>query len=409
MKFWRKSVKPFAAALSLGMALLATQPVWARVVDRVVAMVNGDIITLSTVQERAAILKQQMEASGSPVKMGDKELVTQTLDSLIEEKLQLQEGKRAGLEVGEDAVQTALNEILNKNSISVEQMGEMLELEGRSLEQYKDHIRNQILTSKVMQYHMGKAGTVSKKQIKRYYFEHQKDFWETKKPFVRHILFIVDEAATVELRASKREQAEGVLQQVQSGADFSELAIEHSEDVSASSGGEVGWLTRGHLVPEFEEVAFQLKPGQVSDIVESRYGFHIIKVDKVSPGKAQPLDEVKGKIEQALSFEAKNKKYKSWMDDLKKNSMIEISLFEKEGAAKHSQQNLASEPSQTREEHWEEAANVKNKRVVKSVGLKQKNFQVMERKLAFIKKLRKHKKITEQEYQSRKQRLLDQL
>jgi peptidyl-prolyl cis-trans isomerase SurA len=406
MKFWRKSVKPVTVALGLGLILLATQPVWARVVDRVVATVNGVIITLSTVQERASILKQQMQASGTPIKMSDKEFVLETLNSIIEEKLQIQEAKRAGLAVDKAAVQAAVDEILKKNNLTQQQMDEMLLLEGRSMEQYKSHIRDQIMTSKVMQYHMGKFGKVSNKQIKRYYFQHQKDFWEPRKPFVRHILFIAEEDASVEIRASKREQAVQVLEQVRAGADFPELAKKHSEDVSASSGGEVGWLTKGHLVPEFEEAAFRLKSGEVSDIVESRYGFHIIKVDKVSSGKSEPLENVKDKIEQILVFENRQKKYKNWMDELKKDSMIQITLFDKKDVEEHPEQKLEQEPAGDQEENWEEAS---NKRSVSTIGTKPKNFKVMERKLAFIKKLRKHKKISEQEYESRKQKLLDQL
>jgi len=409
MKFWRKLVKPAVAALGLGVILLTSQPVWAKIVDRVVATVNGVIITLSMVQERASILKQQMEASGNSLQMGEKKLIKETLNSLIDEKLQLQEAKRAGLGVEEDAINAALDDIFRKNNITLEQMEEMLLLEGRSMEQYKSHIRSQILTSKVMQFHMGKSGKVSNKQIHKYYFQHQKDYWEPKKPFVRHILFIVDENASEQVRASKKQQASQVLQKIRSGGDFSELANNHSEDVSASSGGEVGWLTKGHLVPEFEEVAFRLKSGEVSDIVESRYGFHIIKVEKIRPGKAKPLGEVKEKIKQILSFESRQKKYKSWMDDLKKNSMIQITLFQEKGAEENLKLKLESEPSRTQEGHWEEASNVKNNRAISSIGLKQKNFQVMERKLAFIKKLRNHKKISEKEYQARKRRLLDQL
>ncbi len=408
MKFWRKSSKP--AAVVLGLILLLAQPVWARVVDRVVATVNGVIITLSTVQERAAILMQQMQASGNPSQMNEKQVLEATLNTIIEEKLQIQEAKRKGLGVEEEAVQTALDDILGKNKITIEQMEVMLENEGRSLEIYKNHIRNQILTSKVMQYHMGKSGRVSDRRIQKYYFQHQKDFWEPKKPFVRHILFIVEEGAEGQTRAAKKEQAGQVLRKIRSGEDFTELAILHSEDVSASSGGEIGWLTKGHLVPEFEEVAFRLKAGEVSDIVESRYGFHIIKADKVTSGEPEPLEKVKGKIEQILSFKVRKKKYNNWIKDLKKNAMIQVTLFENEDAGKeNSELSLEEESSGADERHWEEASNVRNERAVKSVGLKQKNFQVMERKLAFIKKLRTHKKISEKEYQARKQRLLDRL
>ena len=89
--------------------------------------------------------------------------------------------------------------------------------------------------------------------------------------------------------------------------------------------------------------------------------------------------------------------------------MIQITLFQENNTEEYSQQNVESDPLETREANWQEASNVKNKRAIKDVGLNQKNFQVMERKLTFIKKLRKYKKITEKEYQARKQRLLDQL
>ena len=407
--FWRKSVKPNAVVFGLAVLLMTTQPVWAKVVDRVVATVNGVIITLSMLQERADILKQQMQTSGNPVEMGEKKFILETLNSIVEEKLQIQEAKRTDIEVGEEAIQAALDDILRKNNITLGQMEEMLVSEGRSMKRYKSHIRNQILTTKVVQFHMGQPGKVSNKQIKKYYYQHQKDFWEPKQPFVRHILFIVDDKTTAQMKLSKREQANLVLQQVRSGANFSKLAKKHSEDISASSGGEVGWLTRGHLVPEFETVAFRLKSGEVSDIVESRYGYHIIKVDKIKPGKAKPLGTVKDKIEQVLIFEGRQKKYLDWMDDLKKNSMIQITLFRDEEMEESPQQNLERKPSRNLEGNWEEASNVKNKRVAQDPELKRKNFQMMERKLAFIKKLRKNNKITEKEYQARKQRLLDQL
>ena len=192
--------------MGLAVLLMSIQPVWAKVVDRVVATVNGVIITLSTVQERADILKQQLKASGNSLEITEKKIIEETLNSLIDEKLQLQEAKRAGLEVDEEAIQTALKDILSKNNITLEQMEEMLESEGRSMERYKSHIRNQILTSKVMQFHMGKSGKVSNKRIKRYYFQHQKEFWEPKQPFVRHILFIVEEDANEQVKAAKREQ-----------------------------------------------------------------------------------------------------------------------------------------------------------------------------------------------------------
>lgn len=421
MKYWQKSVKPVAAVLVLGLSLLASHPVFARVVDRVVAKVNGEIITLSAVEERVSIAKQQMSAAETSTDLSDKQLIENTLNAIIEEKLQLQEAKKSGLEVNDETIENAFKDIRKRNNITESQMEEMLKQEGRSLEQYKEVIREQILVTKVVQFYIGKSGNVSNRQIKKYYFENQKDYWESRQPFVRHILFIVDKDAAPEKKKLKRVKANEILRQIRAGKDFYKMAKKYSEDVSASSGGEVGLLKKGHLVREFEEVAFRLKPGEVSDVVESRYGYHIIKVDRVIPGRTKPLNEVKEKIERILQFQNKKQKYQKWMDELKKDAMIQITLFQDNKLMKNPEQDLflekalsSQDPPKGRlprknKDQWEEASNVKNKKAAKILGLKQNNFKEIKNRLAFVKKLRKNEKISEEEYQARKRKLLDRL
>ena len=421
MKYCRKSVNPVAAVLALGFVLLMTRSVSAKVMDRVIAKVNGEIITLSTVQERVGIYKQQLGASENPPNLSDKEIIEKTLNSIIEERLQLQEAKKSGLEVDDESIKNALKDIMKRNNIDEAQMEAMLEQEGRTMEQYKTVISDQILVTKVVQFHMGKSGKATKKQIKKYYFENQKEFWTPMQPFVRHILFIAEEDATPLEKQLKKDKATEILSKVRAGQDFSELAKKYSEDVSASTGGEIGAMVKGQFVPEFEEVAFKLKPGEVSDIVESRYGYHIIKVDKVIPGKSRPLDEVKTQIEQMLEFKNKKQKYTEWMDELKKDSMIQISLFEDERSKDNPNKDIILEKATSSKSspkrrvraqaknNWEEASNVRNKGTVKKLGLKKNKMVEIKNRLAFIKRLRKHEKITEEEYQDRKQKLLDQL
>ncbi len=421
MKYWQKSAKPVAIVLGLAFTLLVTQPVWARVVDRVVAKVNGEIITLSTVEERASIAKQQLSASGTSSKFSEKEIVEKTLDGIIEEKLQLQEARKSGLEVDDASVQLALDDIMKKNNITEPQMEEMLENEGRSMTQYKEVIRDQILVTKVVQFHMGKPANAPPKQIKKYYYKHQKDYWQPRQPFVRHILFIVDETASPEKKQLKKLKAREIVRQIRAGKDFSEMAKKYSEDVTASSGGEIGLLKKGQLVPEFEKVAFSLKSGEVSDVVESPYGYHIIKVDRVTPGKAQPLSEVKKKIEQVLQFENRQKKYQKWIGELKSQAMIQITLFRDENLidnpkqqlflnkAKSSQESPEENGLAEKQSYWEEASNVKNDKRGKNLSSKKNNFLEIKNRLAFIKRLRKHEKISEDEYHIRKRKLLDQL
>lgn len=401
------------------LGLLFPHPVFAKVVDRVVAKVNGEIITLSKVEEKAILLKQQMSSVANPPNLSDRELIKDSLNLIIEEKLQLQEAKRARLEVDDEAVNKALDEIKTKNKISEAELGRMLESEGRSLEQYRNHIRDQILATKVVRFNMGKTSKVTDEQIKKYYFDHQKDYWVPKQPFVSHILFIADENLPEKDKQLKKAKANLILQKIRSGADFAEMARKYSEDISASSGGEVGQVKKGSLVPEFEEAVFTLQEGEVSDVVESRYGYHLIKVDKIIPGNTRPLDAVKEQINNTLAFEEQRKRYQEWMEELKKGAMIEITLFQdQEKEESQSKQALLQtgpvenhspvmgEEAPEDKAGWEEASNAGK---ANGYGVNKTEFNAMEKKLTYIKKLRENRKISEGEYQERKRRLLDQL
>ena len=112
------------------------------------------------------------------------------------------------------------------------------------------------------------------------------------------------------------------------GGDFAELATKYSEDVSASDGGDVGFVVRGKMVREFEEAVSSLKPGQISDIVETEYGYHIIKVEEVFPGKTLALKDAKDRITQILGMQKQKQGYDDWMEELKKSAFIEVSLFD---------------------------------------------------------------------------------
>ena len=115
---------------------------------------------------------------------------------------------------------------------------------------------------------------------------------------------------------------------LRSGKDFAALAKKYSEDVSAHSGGSIGVVEQGTMVSEFEEAAFRLKVGEVSKIIKTSYGLHIIKCDKVFSGFTKPLNRVKEDIKSLLRDQNQKQAYENWIEDLKKSAYIEISLFE---------------------------------------------------------------------------------
>ena len=400
--------------------------VHARVLDKVAAKVNSEIITLSAIEERAELLRQKYV--GAPISISEQDLLKDALNMIIEERLQIQEGKKYGFIVDEYAIDAAVEDIKKKNNLADGQLQEMLKREGRTLESYKNNIRDQILVSKITQFEIGNRVKVSEKSIIKYYKKNQKDFWEEGKVRARHILFISERGSSENRRRAKLRQAKKVLSEIRKGSEFSKLAIKYSEDVSASSGGDVGFVKRGKMVREFEEVVFSLKPGQISDIVETEYGYHIIKVDEVLPGKTLTLKDVKNRIHKILSMQKQKQVYDDWINELKKSAFIEVTLFdepaknksmvsrdfeiEKTNGKDKRKKKLRSKNhsrQQALQKKWEAMYKSVEKSKENSKQDEDSEFGSLEQKLKHIKQLRDQNKISGQEYQKRKEKLLNRL
>ena len=319
----------------------------------------------------------------------------------------------------------ALDDIKKKNNVTDEQFKEMLAREGRSIESYKEIIRDQILVSRISQMQMGNIQAVPEEEIKKYYVKNQKDFWDPPRVKARHILFIVDEGALEKDIRLKKIKAREILRRIRAGKNFAELAKKYSEDVSAHEGGKIGVIEHGMLVPEFEEVVFGLKSGEVSDIVKTRYGFHIIKCDDVIAGHSKPFVEVKEKILGLLSFNKRKKIYDNWVNELKKSAFVEISLFEDE-RDNFNNIDTAKKPQTASLQADEFFKDDKPKYIKKpqrsrkprarassksSLNAKKnsREYKIIKKKLRYYKKLRDNNKISEQQYQKKKKELLKKL
>ena len=387
---------------------------------------NSEIITLSAIEERADILGQKYV--GAPVSISEQDLLKEALNMIIEEKLQIQEGKKFGFVIDEDAVDAAVEEIKKKNNLADGQLLEMLKREGRTLKSYKNHIRDQIMVSKITRFEIGNRVKVSEKSIIKYYKENQKEFWQEGKVKALHILFIAERGSSEKIRREKLQQAKKILLKLRKGIDFAKLAMKYSEDISASNGGDVGFVGRGKMVPEFEEAVFNLKPGQVSDIVKTEYGYHIIKVEEVLPGKTLTLKDVKNRIHQILTMQMQKQVYDVWMNELKNSAFIEVTLFEdaakntslvsrgiekEKNNAKFKRKMKLRSKTDSRQRDLQKTWEEMYKSVEKSKGNSKidedSEFGSLEQKLKHIKQLRDQNRISEQEYQKRKEKLLNRL
>ena len=363
----------FCLTVTFSTSILAG-PVFGSIVDRVVAKVNNEIITLSTVKSKVDLILSRRDLSiPVGVKQTEKQLMQQSLDSIIDEKLQAQEGKKKGLIVKEETIEKAMADIYEKNNITASQFELMLLKEGHDLASYKKIIHDQILSSRVVQMELQGSSRISNDDMLKHYNVNKKKYWVPSKVMISQIMFIKDKdglKSDVKLKITKAREILGLLR---SGSDFSDLAKKYSEDISGPLGGRIGIVERGTTLPRFEEIAFNLKLNEVSDVFQTENGIHIIRCDDVISGHFKKYIEVKSEIKRLLDFEKQDENYTDWMKELRESAFIEVKLFK--------------EPS-------------------KRESIKKSNKKNVEAKLRYLKKLRDNKKISNQKYLEKKKEVL---
>lgn len=168
---------------------------------------------------------------------------------------------------------------------------------------------------------------VTDDDINLYYKAHQEEFRTPEMVRARHILIKVDKSASNDDKAKARSKAEDILKRIKAGEDFAKLASEFSEDPgSKNKGGDLGFSPKGRMVPDFEKVAFSLKPGEVSDIVETPFGFHIIKVEEKKESIQEPIEKVKDKVKEKVFADFRKAKVDEFVEKAMKDAGVELNL-----------------------------------------------------------------------------------
>lgn len=171
-----------------------------------------------------------------------------------------------------------------------------------------------------------KSDFLSKDEIKKYYTENIDSFKGIKKVRVQHILFLIPPKADEVKIKYVYEKARAVLLRINNGENFGKLAKVYSKGASADSGGDMGWFKRGEIIPFLEKVVFSLKVGEVSKIIISHLGLHIIRLMDRKEGEVKPFEEVKDEIKDIIFTEKVDKGFKEWLEDLRKKSFIKVKL-----------------------------------------------------------------------------------
>jgi len=297
------------------------------VVDRVVAIVNQDIITLSEVEKWMNPLLEDIRAQDRLEKKEQlREVRRKVLDQIIDEKLIEQEAKRSGIRVTAKQIESALEEIRQRNNATQDELEKALAKEGLTLDAFKKQIEKQIQRMKILQWAVKTDVKAGDKELMEFYQKGINRYRSVESYRPHHILFIVPKEAPAQQVQEARKKCQRVLEKIKKGEDFGEMALLYSEDISAKDRGDLGSFKKGDLFPSFEREVLRLKVGEVSGIVRTDVGFHIIKLMDRKGGEPVPFEEIKEKVRQDYYESETEKAFKQFISTLREKAIIEIRL-----------------------------------------------------------------------------------
>ena len=248
--------------------------------DRIVAVINDDVIVESELRGRTRLIKEQLRETGTPLPPEDV-LRKQVLDRLILERLQIQIAEENGMRVDEETVNRAVEEVARQNNFSVPEFKEILERDGFDFAQFRESLRSEILISRLQKRQVENRITVTDRDIDNYLSTLGKQGENTSAYHLNQILIAVPEAASAEEIANARARAEAVIEKLRNGADFARTAVSESDGQQALQGGDLGWRKGSELPTIFADVVPRLSKGEISDPIKSSSGFHIVKLADV--------------------------------------------------------------------------------------------------------------------------------
>ncbi|MGH8529285.1 MAG: peptidylprolyl isomerase [Nevskiales bacterium] len=277
------SLLPLLVGLSLSAALHAA----AEPLDRIVAVVNEELVLESELDAALGEVVRQMKSQGASV-ADVAALRRQVLERLILTRLQTDRAKRAGMEPSEADVNQALGGIAERNQLSLDQLPSALAQDGIDYAAYREQIRNEILLSRLRQKEVESRISVSEQDVALMLESEGQQPVQQREYQLRHILIAVPTGASAQQLEQARAEAVGVLRKLEQGANFAELAIASSDGQQAVEGGDLGWIASDVLPTAFAETVPRLKPGQTSPVLEGGNAFHIVRLEAVRDANPRP-------------------------------------------------------------------------------------------------------------------------
>lgn len=270
-------MKPLLTFLLLWFGLIQLAQAAPRDLNQIVAVVNDDVILRSELDEKVQLVRSQLRDQNTTMPE-PAVLYRQVLERLIMERLQLQVAERNNIEVDDETLNANLRNIAQQNGLSLTEFRKVLEQEGMNYADFREDIRNQIKINRLRQQTVTNRINVSEQEVDNLLASQNAWSDQVRDYHLAHILIATPEAASPEQIQQAERKANEVLQRLRNGADFGETAVSVSQSETALEGGDLGWRKAAQLPSLFADVVRKMKPDDISDVIRSPSGFHIIKL-----------------------------------------------------------------------------------------------------------------------------------
>jgi len=313
----------FTAIVSRG-SVYAQEP---EVIDRIVAVVNSDIVTLYDLnrafkpyEDNIKALQYAPEKERATLFQVRKDL----LDQLIDSKLADQEIERAQITVSERDIDMTIERMKEARSFTDEQLREGLARQGITMAEYRKEIKEQILRTKLVNREVKSKIVITKEDIKAYYQSHQDEYAGEKKYYLYNIFVRLSPQADTSERQNALRQIEDAVARLYQGLSFEDLVNQLKDSSSRVQGTDLGLYRPEELSKQLQGAVVKLKAGEFSEVLDTDFGPQIIYVQKIQETPTKSLDEIESEIEEILYNESVDNRYQDWLDELRKRSLIKI-------------------------------------------------------------------------------------
>jgi peptidyl-prolyl cis-trans isomerase SurA len=303
------------------------------IVEEIIARINNQIVTRAEYLRSKETLKQeaqQQDPSNAEKIIAERD--KDVLRDLIDQQLLLEKGKDLGITADTEVIKR-LDEMRKEMHMdSMEDLEKAATSQGISYEDFKQNLKNQIITQQVISKEVGSRMNVSKDELQQFYDDHKSQLEQPEQIRLSELLISTDKdkkdknppADETQLVAAAQAKADDLLAQLRKGASFEDLAKKNSDGPTAAQGGDLGYFKRATLAKELEEKTFAMKPGDVSDVIRTKQGFVILKVAEHQQAGVPPLSQIEGKVQDALYMQKLQPALRAYLQKLREEAFIDI-------------------------------------------------------------------------------------